>query len=70
MRADIDASGKLTITPESEVELYALRRWTEESQSGCVHYRCSPQDWPDIVREMQAMGLIQGYDGSNEAAKS
>ena len=36
MKAEIDATGMLTITPETPTEAYALRRWTEEVEHGGV----------------------------------
>ena len=36
MKAEIDATGQLTITPETPTETYALRRWIEEGDSGGV----------------------------------
>jgi hypothetical protein len=30
MKAEIDANGVLTITPETPTEAYALRRWSQE----------------------------------------
>ena len=36
MKAEIDATGQLTITPETPTEAYALRRWSEEGDSGGV----------------------------------
>jgi hypothetical protein len=36
MKAEIDATGTLTITPETPTEAYALRRWKEEGDNGGV----------------------------------
>ena len=36
MKAEIDANGTLTITPETPTEAYALRRRSEEGDSGGV----------------------------------
>jgi hypothetical protein len=36
MKAELNATGTLTITPETPTEAYALRRWSEEGDSGGV----------------------------------
>ena len=36
MKAEIDATGMLTITPETPTEAYALGCWREEGDSGGV----------------------------------
>jgi hypothetical protein len=36
MKAVIDVSGILTLTPETPTEAYALRRWKEEGDNGGV----------------------------------
>lgn len=32
MKAEINSKGVLKITPETELELYALKKWTEENE--------------------------------------
>jgi hypothetical protein len=34
MKATIDSAGKLTVTPETELEAYALRKWATEGPDG------------------------------------
>ena len=34
MKAEIDAAGTMTITPETPTEAYALRRWNQEGPDG------------------------------------
>lgn len=34
MKAEINAVGTLTITPETPTEAYALRRWNQEGPDG------------------------------------
>ena len=34
MKAEIDATGVMTITPETPPEAYALRRWKQEGADG------------------------------------
>ena len=34
MKAQIDATGMMTITPETPTEAYALRRWNQEGPDG------------------------------------
>ena len=36
MKAEFDATGTLTITPETPIEAYALRRWSQEGGKGGV----------------------------------
>jgi hypothetical protein len=36
MKAEIDATGTLTITPETPTEAYALRCWSQEGDAGGV----------------------------------
>jgi hypothetical protein len=36
MKAEIDVAGTLTITPETQIEAYALRRWSQEGDNGGV----------------------------------
>jgi hypothetical protein len=36
MKAEFDANGVLTITPETPTEAYALRRWSQEGDTGGV----------------------------------